>query len=149
MTIDINQPVRLKQILVDGTNIYYPRTYQPGELPAAYLNESFVDQGEGLVVPAISYQNSIQVQEVKISPVDPVASPTSYPGPTPVVATKKVEINKDPATAISALPGIGSAIALKVVEQREAKPFDNIEDLQTRVPLSKGSWQKVAPNIAF
>ena len=48
----------------------------------------------------------------------------------PCLAQDTVNINAATVEELTALPGIGPVIAGKIVEYREAKPFDTIEEIQ-------------------
>ncbi len=56
------------------------------------------------------------------------------PAPVPVGLPRHVvELNEAPPGEIEALPGVGPALAARIVEARRAAPFASVEDL-ARVP---------------
>jgi competence protein ComEA len=57
----------------------------------------------------------------------------SAPGPTDGVSGPRVDVNSAPAAALEALPGIGPALARRIVATRSQRPFSTVEELE-RVP---------------
>ncbi len=52
----------------------------------------------------------------------------------PAVAAATIDVNRDDATAIERLPGIGPTLARRIVAERGARgPFAGFSDLQVRV----------------
>lgn len=45
-------------------------------------------------------------------------------------AGEKINLNQAPAEALESLPGIGPALARRIVEHRQKQPFARVEDLQ-------------------
>jgi len=59
-----------------------------------------------------------------------VPSEPPPPGPWPSLA---VDANTAPVPVLEALPGIGPALAGRIVQSREAQPFRSLADLDRRV----------------
>jgi len=59
-----------------------------------------------------------------------------------------VDINSASAAELDALPGIGPAIAARIIEQREANgPFTTVEDLQEVKGIGAALLAKIAPLV--
>lgn len=148
--IDTSKPVRLTRHVGHKGNFYHPREYLPGELPSELMVEGIVSQTEiptGITAPAELFVK----QEIDISVESSAAIAASYPTAQPLIITgiEKVQINKATADKISALPGVGSAIALKIVEEREKSLFKDAKDLDKRVPLLRSKWVGIEDRIIF
>lgn len=158
MPIDKTKPVYLKKIIPYGSNIFHPREYRPGELPEALLSEEFVSQ----IVESASSQ-AVGLREVvpmEITVTSPNTTPAKYPTDTVIVKPQeiiekkapsltKVNINTASSEEIAKLPVVNSQAATVVLKEREKTLFKDVEDLQNRVPLSKGKWQDLADKISF
>jgi hypothetical protein len=150
MTIDKEKPVRLIRHVGHKGNFYHPRDYLPGELPEELLVEGVVSQ---TVIPTgiISPIETFVKQEIDIAVESSAAIAASYPGLPVLVVTdiQKIQINKDNADQISTLPNIGSAAALKIVEEREKSLFKDVKDLEKRVPLTRLKWTSIESRLIF
>lgn len=152
MTIDITKPVRLTRHVHHQGNFYHPRVYQPGELPIEIINDSVCVNLESSPVAAFTpAPGMFEATEINVSVETPVSAATSYPNTTPALIVKpKVQINKASVDELSQLEKVGSATAMKIVEERGTKPFTSIEDLTARVPLPKnGKWESLKDQLFF
>ncbi|MFN7161419.1 MAG: ComEA family DNA-binding protein [Candidatus Gracilibacteria bacterium] len=58
---------------------------------------------------------------------------------------KTIDINKADFEELLKLPHIGKAIANKIIQERNKRPFTSVEDLNARVPLKFGaSWTDIS-----
>jgi competence protein ComEA len=81
--------------------------------------------GEAPVVPA---QTSAEQGNNRAHPTAP-PTPIRHPAPTP--GTNKVNINTAPAGELETLPGVGPALAQRIVQYRQVHgPFATVDDLK-------------------
>lgn len=67
---------------------------------------------------------------------------------TPKEVEAKLDINSADLLALVALPGVGEALAKKLMAQREKEAFSSLEDVQRRVPLPFGrSWGELNVSV--
>ena len=63
-------------------------------------------------------------------------------------ASRQIDINKATAVELTAIPGVGNAIATRIVEFREKQgPFSRVEDLLKIKGIGEKSFQKIRPHV--
>jgi DNA uptake protein ComE-like DNA-binding protein len=150
MTIDPTQPARLLQHAVINGNIYHPRIYQAGELPAELLMEGYVTQTEPAVAAFSPKVGAFEATEIKISVENTTPSTTTFGKlPAPVTPQLRLQVNQATVEELSNLTGVTVAIAKKIVEERQKSPFKDIADLDARAPLSKAKWETLQDRLLF
>jgi hypothetical protein len=149
--IDKTLPIKLTRIANYQGTIYYPREYQPSELPEALLVEGLVTQGESLPPGIVAPSQAFIKQEIDVTVQAESIAPNKFPGNPAVVVTdkQKIEINKANADLISTLPGVTNSNALKIIEEREKAPFRDVVDLNKRVVLTKSKWENLQDRLIF
>ena len=65
----------------------------------------------------------------------------------PAFAQELMNINTATAQELTDLPGIGPVIAGKIVEYREAKPFDTIEEIQEVKGIGPAKFEAIKDRI--
>ena len=65
----------------------------------------------------------------------------------PAVAQDLININTATAQELTELPGIGPVIAGKIVEYREAKPFETIEEIQEVKGIGPAKFEAIKDRI--
>lgn len=149
-------PVKLIRTFCTKTgNIYFPGVYAPGVLPDKAYNSFYMTTTGPAVVSTAKQQaftdSTISNGKFEVQGVD---RHTGGPG-----LKEEVEINKSPTTKtlkpkiskaeevpainintaseeeLIALPTVGKVTAKKVIELREASPFIDYTDLNSRAPL--------------
>jgi competence protein ComEA len=65
----------------------------------------------------------------------------------PALAQDLIDINTATAQELTALPGIGPVIAGKIVEYREAKPFDTIEEILEVKGIGPAKYEAIKDRI--
>jgi competence protein ComEA len=69
-------------------------------------------------------------------------------GTTGEATVRQVDINKASTTELTAIPGVGNALAQRIVEFREEHgPFQRIEDLLKIKGIGEKSFQKMKPHV--
>lgn len=63
-------------------------------------------------------------------------------GPIQAQAEGKVNINTAPVEVLQSLPGIGPALAERIVEYREETPFETIEDITNVKGIGQATFEK-------
>ena len=59
-----------------------------------------------------------------------------------------VDPNTAPASVLEALPHVGPSLARRLIEQREIRPFESIEELRLRVRgLGPATMARLAPHL--
>ncbi len=66
----------------------------------------------------------------------------------PAFAQDLVDINTATAQELTSLPGIGPVIAGKIVEYREAKPFDTVEEILEVKGIGPAKFEAIKDRIA-
>ncbi len=83
---------------------------------------------------AVAEQNQDKVQAAETNTAPASVTPTEdtgIPGPAEAAASDKIDINKADADELVKLPGVGPAIAARIIEYREKNgPFKSIEDIK-------------------
>ncbi|SDB22100.1 competence protein ComEA [Desulfonatronum thiosulfatophilum] len=64
-------------------------------------------------------------------------------GTTMVYADEKVNINTAPSEILQTLPGIGPALAERIIAYREATPFEEKEDIQKVSGIGEATYNKL------
>ena len=65
-----------------------------------------------------------------------------------VVPVLLVDPNTAPASVLEALPHVGPSLARRLIEQREIRPFESIEELRLRVRgLGPATMARLAPHL--
>jgi competence protein ComEA len=70
----------------------------------------------------------------------PAASPFARKSETPV---GPIDINRATAEQLDALPGIGKVLARRIVEEREKRPFEKVDDLRRVKGIGPKTLEKV------
>ncbi|ARV58065.1 hypothetical protein BZZ01_04930 [Nostocales cyanobacterium HT-58-2] len=151
MPIDPSQPARLLQHAVINGNVYHPRVYQPGELPAELLVEGYVSQTEPAIAAFSPKIGVFEATEIKIS-VENTNTPTTFtqaPGVITTASQPRLQVNQATVEELSNLTGVTVSVAKKLVEERQKQPFKNIADLDARAPLSKAKWETLNDRLLF
>jgi len=65
----------------------------------------------------------------------------------PVLAQDLIDINTATAEELTSLPGIGPVIAGKIVEYREAKAFETIEEIQEVKGIGPAKFEAIKDRI--
>lgn len=93
----------------------------------------------------------ITVTGASPTPAAPVRAPTPTPTPGPIdLRATPVNINAASAEALEALPGIGPALAGRIVAHRAARgPFRRVEDLKLVSGIGSATSARLAPLIWF
>ena len=65
----------------------------------------------------------------------------------PAFAQDLIDINTATAQELTALPGIGPVIAGKIVEYREAKPFDTVEEILEVKGIGPAKFEAIKDRI--
>ncbi|MGL5075853.1 MAG: helix-hairpin-helix domain-containing protein [Waterburya sp.] len=141
----------LKRTLYVGSNVYFAG-FKETEIPEEYRTDDYLGE-EVLDVNAIDrplYRDAAPTDEISLvveSP--PLATDASFPSEPPVVVepNEKIEINKASIDLITTIPKITRATATKIVESRDEKLFESIEDIKERFP--KVDWDSVSNNLIF
>ena len=69
--------------------------------------------------------------------------------PAPAAATAQVNLNSATAGELEALPGIGAATAMRIIEYREKNGgFKKIEDLMNVRGIGEASFLKLKPMVS-
>jgi len=63
-------------------------------------------------------------------------------GPTNAQAEAKININTAPVEVLQTLPGVGPALAEKIIAYREATPFKSIEDITEVSGIGQATFEK-------
>jgi competence protein ComEA len=64
-------------------------------------------------------------------------------------ASERIDLNRASAEQLQRLPGIGPAMAARIVAAREVKPFGTLEDLR-RVPgIGAKTLERLRPNLSI
>lgn len=62
--------------------------------------------------------------------------------------SRQIDINKATAVELTAIPGVGNAIAQRIVEFRDKQgPFRRVEDLLKIKGIGEKSFQKIRPHV--
>jgi competence protein ComEA len=81
--------------------------------------------------------------DVPSTPV-PTFAPTPFPTTPALAPGSRININRASATELEALPGIGTVLAARIVQDREANgPFATVEDLKRVRGIGDGIMGKV------
>lgn len=86
------------------------------------------------------------------------AAPTATPGGPPprppkirsdsgASGTEPVDLNRASADELTRLPGIGPALATRIVEAREAAPFSSVEDLRRVRGVGAARLEQMRPFV--
>lgn len=65
----------------------------------------------------------------------------------PALAQDLIDINTATAQELTSLPGIGPVIAGKIVEYREAKPFDTVEEVLEVKGIGPAKFEAIKDRI--
>lgn len=66
-----------------------------------------------------------------------------------VHAQPKININEAPVELLETLPGIGPALAQRIVEFRTATPFEAIEDIKKVSGIGEATFEKLKDLITI
>jgi competence ComEA-like helix-hairpin-helix protein len=88
-------------------------------------------------------------------PPSPAAPPTSGPaGPAPKLRadrdageTPPIDLNRATADELARLPGVGRALAARIVEAREAEPFGAVDDLRRVRGVGPAKLDRMRPFV--
>jgi competence protein ComEA len=62
--------------------------------------------------------------------------------------SRQIDINKASAVELTAIPGVGNAIAQRIIEFRDKQgPFGRVEDLLKVRGIGEKSFQKIRPHV--
>lgn len=77
--------------------------------------------------------------------------PFNFSGqPEELLRRKKISLNTSDATALSSLPGIGPAIAKRIIEHRQSEgPFKTIEDIKKVKGIGEALYTKIKEGITL
>ncbi len=109
---------------------------------AAHYSREF----ERLYAPAVlgvpvKLQEKIKAEEKACSQITTVSSPNSVSG--------LVNINTATQQELETLPGIGPALAQRIIATRQEKPFTSLEDLQRVSGIGPSSQQKLDGRVSW
>jgi competence protein ComEA len=99
-----------------------------------------------------------QSEETADAPIEVAADPTPNPDPAPPSvestppdpATTRIRINTATAAELDLLPGIGPALAARIIESRRVDgPFGGLEDLQRVRGIGPKTAENIAPLVRF
>jgi len=80
----------------------------------------------------------------------PAEKPPPSPGAgTKVVAGETIDPNTAPAEELQRLPGIGPALAGRIVAERKKKPFAGVEDLRRVGGIGPKTLERIKPHLTF
>ena len=68
-------------------------------------------------------------------------------GTATVYADEKVNINTAPSEILQTLPGIGPALAERIIAYREATPFEATEEIKKVSGIGEATYEKLADLI--
>lgn len=121
-----------------GENCYYAGRYRKGELPESIENSEYVEIIGDIPEPESPDPNSsiLSTEEIKLETIEPATKEKDYKTKPPVIAGGEfLDINRATIEQIiSIVPKVSRAAATKIVESRDEKPFETIEDLKARFP---------------
>jgi competence protein ComEA len=70
------------------------------------------------------------------------------PAPATTPGAKLIDLNSASSAELESLPGIGPALAQRIVEHRDkVGPFERVEDLQTLKIITGSTYEKVRPLV--
>jgi competence ComEA-like helix-hairpin-helix protein len=87
------------------------------------------------------------------TPPAPLDRPAAPPPPTPVPGAvgaghrAPIDVNRATAEELTRLPGIGPALALRIVEARDDRPFASVDDLRRVRGLGAGKLERLRPLV--
>lgn len=120
--------VNLAAPLADGAQLHVPRRDEPGPEPAAGVTGG-AGIGGGAALP---------------EPGGAAPAPAGGAG-----AGATVDVNRAGAAELESLPGIGPALAARILAHREAKgPFQAVEDLLAVSGIGERTLERLRPSIA-
>ncbi len=155
MELKPTDKVYLKQRYIKEGNVFFQGHYKVAELPKAVLNEEYINVIGQESLPQ-NYQSALKKQVIEITSTAPATKQVSYPASNPKSPPEKpltpsIKLNVNSATAeeIAKLKNVSMAIATKIIEARNKKPFVDIEDLKSRIKLNRGSWDDIQSNLLY
>lgn len=64
-------------------------------------------------------------------------------------ARGKIDVNRADEDALQALPGVGPALARRIVEARRLRPFDSVEDLARVSGIGPATVERIRPLVSL
>jgi competence protein ComEA len=93
-------------------------------------------------------------RELSEAPAAPTATPGGLPPRPPKVrpgsgadGTAPIDLNRASADELTRLPGIGPALATRIIEAREATPFTSVEDLRRVRGVGTAKLERMRPFV--
>lgn len=110
--------------------------------------------GQSLEALGLDLDDDFDTQLWKSSDVEPTSKAAPFVGPTPQAtpasnggATTRIDINSASAAELTALPGIGPALAGRIVEYRQSRRFENAAQLQRVEGIGPATMKNIEPMI--
>ena len=107
-----------------------------------------LQDGQKIAVPRRG-QNADRVLEVGNLNVENIASTNPLQNGAAKRLSRVVNINSASATELETLPGVGPAIAARIVVERARKPFTSVQDVDRVNGIGPKKLQQIAPHITF
>lgn len=80
------------------------------------------------------------------APAKAAEGPTKATTKKPLPATK-IDVNRASLAELQQLPGIGPTLAARIVEQRQARPFSEVDDLRKVRGIGPKTLENVRPHV--
>lgn len=99
-------------------------------------------------VPARKITNILDsIQHSSMSPAADTVEYAEPPGAKPSAPSSRLDINRASAAQLETIPGIGPAIAKRIVESRSKRKFTSVEDLLDVKGIGKKKLDRMRPYI--
>ena len=105
--------------------------------------------GQKIVVP-LHGQNAHRVLDVETATATATATAkASTQNDNAQKTSRVININTASSAELESLPGVGPAIAARIVAERNRKPFTSIQDIDRVNGIGPKKLQQIAPHITF